>query len=453
MNRNLGINDDDPNKNIQAPVDFHGQLVPNDPGENQQRGQNPAPRPQEYYRGYDNIADSYEPLVLRPLPPGHTFVVTSSLMEMLTTSGLFSGLPCENAHAHIAKVRAVCKSCVRRLDLDLDVIELRVFHISLTEEAAIWFIELPYNSIFTWNNLRDIFIAHYYLVSKKLNHKDRVNNFVALPRDVPNHRIDDESLKEYFYRGHDDNNKAVLDMIAEKINEVNYLSKPPPANDECYFAEDYYAVNEQTRVFDRVPKAQIRRIGAKVKGTKVGSMKLDTHAISIKHIELQMAQLSATMNKRQPGTLRSNIVQNPKNDGNSMAITSQGGKENFDSSMSSKEENVTKDNDKVLEGSGEVEDNTGKDAEFMKDVVTKKRSVTFDDDDRMEHYSAIATRYLVQNKEDLGAFTIPCTVGSLHFAKALCDLGASINLMPLSVYKKLGLGDPKTTSMRLLMDD
>ena len=33
-------------------------------------------------------------------------------------------------------------------------------------------------------------------------------------RSVPNHRIDDESLKEYFYRGHDDNNKAVLETIA-----------------------------------------------------------------------------------------------------------------------------------------------------------------------------------------------------------------------------------------------
>ena len=56
-----------------------------------------------------------------------------------------------------------------------------------------------------------------------------MNNFVALPREsvssswdrfnsyfriVPNHRIDDESLKEYFYRGQADNNKAVLDTIA-----------------------------------------------------------------------------------------------------------------------------------------------------------------------------------------------------------------------------------------------
>ena len=42
--------------------------------------------------------------------------------------------------------------------------------------------------------------------------------------------------------------------------------------------------------------------------------KVDTQAISIKQIELQMAQLSAIMNTRQPGTLPSNTVKNPKND-------------------------------------------------------------------------------------------------------------------------------------------
>ena len=90
-------------------------------------------------------------------------------------------------------------------------------------------------------------------------------------------------------------------------------------------------------------------------------------------------------------------------------------------------------------------------AKFMKDLVTKKISFTFEDDGTLQHCSAIATRYLVQKKEDSVAFTIPCTVGSLQFAKALCDLGASINLLPLSIYKKLGLGDPTPTAMRLLM--
>ena len=43
MNRNLGINDDDPNQNIPVPVDVHGQLLPDAPGKNQQRGQEKWP--------------------------------------------------------------------------------------------------------------------------------------------------------------------------------------------------------------------------------------------------------------------------------------------------------------------------------------------------------------------------------------------------------------------------
>ena len=43
-------------------------------------------------------------------------------------------------------------------------------------------------------------------------------------------------------------------------------------------------------------------------------------------------------------------------------------------------------------------------AKFMKYLVTKKRSVTFEDDDRMQHCSAIATRSIVQKKENPSAF-------------------------------------------------
>ena len=41
------------------------------------------------------------------------------------------------------------------------------------------------------------------------------DRFTSFLRSVPNHRIDDESLKEYFYWGEDANNKAVLDTIAD----------------------------------------------------------------------------------------------------------------------------------------------------------------------------------------------------------------------------------------------
>nr|XP_016443955.1 PREDICTED: uncharacterized protein LOC107769263 [Nicotiana tabacum] len=50
------------------------------------------------------------------------------------------------------------------------------------------------------------------------------------------------------------------------------------------------------------------------------------------------------------------------------------------------------------------------------------------------------TRPVAEKLSDPGSFTIPCTIGNFAFAKALCDLGASINLIPLAIYKR------KTTS-------
>ena len=89
-----------------------------------------------------------------------------------------------------------------------------------------------------------------------------------------------------------------------------------------------------------------------------------------------MAQLSATVNTRQPGTLPSNTVQNLKNDGHCMAITTRGGKKTIDPPMSSNDKKVTKDTDKVVDVDGELEDNTVKDAEVDKKVTPMPRHTT-----------------------------------------------------------------------------
>ena len=71
--------------------------------------------------------------------------------------------------------------------------------------------------------------------------------------------------------------------------------------------------------------------------------------ISIKQLELQLAQLSATVNTRQSGTLPSNTIQNSKNDGHCMEITTRGGKQTIDPPMSSGGEKVIRDDDTVVE--------------------------------------------------------------------------------------------------------
>ncbi|XP_019253953.1 PREDICTED: uncharacterized protein LOC109232652 [Nicotiana attenuata] len=67
--------------------------------------------------------------------------------------------------------------------------------------------------------------------------------------------------------------------------------------------------------------------------------------------------------------------------------------------------------------------------------------------------SAVVTRPIAEKLSDPGSFTIPCTIGNFAFAKALCDLGASINLMPLAIYKRLGIGRARPTSMLLQLAD
>lgn len=51
--------------------------------------------------------------------------------------------------------------------------------------------------------------------------------------------------------------------------------------------------------------------------------------------------------------------------------------------------------------------------------------------------SAVIQKKLPKKCSDPGMFTIPCTLGDTKFARAMLDLGASINVIPYSLYKSL----------------
>ena len=55
--------------------------------------------------------------------------------------------------------------------------------------------------------------------------------------------------------------------------------------------------------------------------------------------------------------------------------------------------------------------------------------------------------------KDPGCPMISCTIGDYIMEHALLDLGASVNLIPFSVYQKLGLGELKPTSITLKLVD
>ncbi|XP_050916307.1 uncharacterized protein LOC127131427 [Lathyrus oleraceus] len=93
-------------------------------------------------------------------------------------------------------------------------------------------------------------------------------------------------------------------------------------------------------------------------------------------------------------------------------------------------------------------------AKFMKDIISKKRSIDTDPIVLTETCSAILQGMKIPvKKKDRGSVTIPCIIGDRSFKKALIDMGASVSLMPLSIYKRLGIGKVQDTKMTLQFAD
>nr|GFC74967.1 reverse transcriptase domain-containing protein [Tanacetum cinerariifolium] len=67
-----------------------------------------------------------------------------------------------------------------------------------------------------------------------------------------------------------------------------------------------------------------------------------------------------------------------------------------------------------------------------------------------ENYSALVLKKLPEKLGDPGRFLIPCDFTGLDNCLALADLGASINLMPLSIWKKLRL--PTLNDMKMVLE-
>ncbi|KAL4276187.1 hypothetical protein AHAS_Ahas20G0182100 [Arachis hypogaea] len=93
-------------------------------------------------------------------------------------------------------------------------------------------------------------------------------------------------------------------------------------------------------------------------------------------------------------------------------------------------------------------------AKFLKELITKKRSWQEKETVILtQECSAIIQRGLPPKLKDPGSFLIPCTIGSIAIDKSLCDLGASINLMPLTMMKKMMIEELKPTRMSLQLAD
>ena len=91
---------------------------------------------------------------------------------------------------------------------------------------------------------------------------------------------------------------------------------------------------------------------------------------------------------------------------------------------------------------------------FLKDLCTVKKGLGIEKKAFLiEQVSAIIPSKTLVKYKDPGSPTISVNIGGTCIDKALLDLGASVNLLPYSVYKQLGLGELKPTNITLSLVD
>ncbi|XP_050876054.1 uncharacterized protein LOC127079722 [Lathyrus oleraceus] len=91
---------------------------------------------------------------------------------------------------------------------------------------------------------------------------------------------------------------------------------------------------------------------------------------------------------------------------------------------------------------------------FLKETLTKKRRITNEETIHLDtSWSVIIQRTLPQKEKDPGRVTLTVTIGNVNVGKSLIDLGSSINLIPLSVIRRIRDLDIKNTMMTLQLAD
>ncbi|XP_075486207.1 uncharacterized protein LOC142525801 [Primulina tabacum] len=200
--------------------------------------------------------------------------------------------------------------------------------------------------------------------------------------------------------------------------------------------------------------------------THIGNM-----GATMKSLETQIGQLANALKDQNRGQFPSNTEVNPREQ--CKAVTLRSGKEVGIPKPAEESVEITVEEDEgksASVGEEKVEEPEKKIhinipfadaleqmpnyAKFIKDVMSKKRKLQeFETVKLTEECSAILQRKLPQKLKDPGSFTIPCVIGGSRVNRALCDLGASINLMPFSIYRTLELGEVKPSTITLQLAD
>ncbi|GJV06707.1 reverse transcriptase domain-containing protein [Tanacetum coccineum] len=452
--------------------------------------------------------EGYAEEIVVPQIPAEHFELKHSLISLVTSKQYF-GFKKEDPHAHIRYFNKIT-STLKYKEMPETSIKLMLFPFSIDGPAWIWLNKEPPRSILTWDDLVSKFINHFFPPSKTTNLQNEISNFQQrfdesfheawdrfkdLLHACPHHGFTELHQLDTFYNSLNPTDQDSLNSAAGG----NLLEIMKASNvDSSEMAKLTDAVTQVTSAVATMMKQIQAPAPASVKAVEESCVTCsgvysyrqcpatDGNTFTGYQDNIQGYVQAVAMNYNQgntgyrppnvanqmrpPGSLPSNTIANPRSD--LKAITTRSGV-SYDGppipppfsslpKVVEKEPEVTKDTvlPKIFRNLhfelilADALLFMPKFASMFKSVLNNKEKLyDLTKTSVNENCSAVILKKLPEKLGDPSKFLIPCDFPEFVDCNALADLGASINLMPLSIWKKLSLPDLTPTRMILELAD
>nr|GEZ82571.1 reverse transcriptase domain-containing protein [Tanacetum cinerariifolium] len=437
--------------------------------------------------------DGYAEAIVVPPILAEKFELKHSLINTMTTDQFF-GLEKDNPHDHIRWFNKIT-STIKYKDVPSSAIKLMLFPFSLAGAACRWLEKEPPRSIHTWEDLVSKFINEFS-PSRTTNLRNEISNF---------QQRFDESFHEAWDRykdllhacpHHDFTEFHQLDTFYNALNpaDQDYLNAAAGGNLLERSTQDVLTIIENK---SKVRNSRSKPIASQVKACDVNSNSSEiaklTHAVNQQMNDVTTA-MTAILKQ-----FHANLPLAPVKVVEETCVTCGGAhpyyqclaaggntflefKDNIQGYVAAAAVNynqgnpgycppaITTHSGLVIDGptiptpsrsinpeEDERVEETFTDPDLAEYTIKKMLKALLSNKEKLqelantplnENCSAVILKKLLEKLGDPGKFLIPCGFSELK-CKALADLGASINLMPLSVWKKLGLPELIPTRMTL----
>nr|GEW01414.1 DNA-directed DNA polymerase [Tanacetum cinerariifolium] len=379
-------------------------------------------------------------------------------------------------------------------DVPNDAIKLMLFPYSLEDKARIWYEKEPPNLILTWDDLVNKFVNQFFPPSKTTHLKNEISRFTQrfketfskawdrfkeLLRACPHHGFSELTQIDTFYNGLTEQDHDSLNAAsggAHAYYECIVTDSNPSS--VCAATGSYNQVSPRNRASHQIPPPGFATVQNnpnrfnQSQGNYLNQINVLRGDFSKQEENLRrnlnddMRNILSSFFQNQPltsGTLPSNTIPNPKGKMKAVTTTTESPLEKVDEQIT--EEILDKEHSNSSRSIAQVQPPVVPISIPEPDVLRTKKtynSSLLANKDKLfelakvplnENYSVMLLKKLPEKLGDPGKFLIPCDFPGMEVCHALADLGASINIMPLSIWKKLSLQELTPTRMTLELAD